>query len=254
MSTEISPPQLPERIKLNKNKFLEKVPAELKEKYTFEDVPEFPRKRDKITLVCKTHGPQPKTVLHLLSGSGCKQCGIEARSGINSQEFQKRTDSLKLSLGAIYHNLNVTPIMNSERIEFTCSIHGIQPCHQRLFVGNPECRKCAEETYAVEHLQPFAAYKRQCIHYTSISWNKCYDFIEHYNRRRSRHGYHLDHDFSIREGFDNGIAPYVIGHWCNLYLCEAKKNIQKSSASLQTKELLLWNFERGLQINGYYWL
>lgn len=254
MSTTISPPQRPERIKLTKETFLNDISLDLKEKYTFEDIPKFPRKRDKITLVCSIHGKQPKTVLHILNGSGCKQCGIDARSGINSQEFQKRIVHLRQTLGNLYNDLNVVPLMNSERIQFTCSVHGVQECHQRWFMGNPECRKCAEEKYQVEHLTPFAAYKRECIRYTNLSWNRCYKFIEHYGRKRSRHGYHLDHDFSIREGFDNGIAPYVIGHWCNLYLCEAKKNIQKSAASLQSKELLLWNFERGLKLNGYYWL
>lgn len=254
MNPIISPPQRPDRIKLTKETFLSMIPTNLRETCVFENIPEFPRKRDKITLVCPIHGQQPKTVLHILNGSGCKQCGIDARSGINSQEFLKRIDYLKTTLGNLYSDLSIIPIMNSEKIQFTCREHGSQECHQRLFIANPQCRKCIEDQYKVEHLAPFAAYKRECIHYTNLSWKRCYEFIEHYGRKRSRHGYHLDHDFSIREGFDNSIAPYVIGHWCNLYLCEATKNIQKGTASLQTKELLLWNFERGLQINGYYWL
>ena len=130
MSTTISPPQRPERIKLTKETFLNDISLDLKEKYTFEDIPEFPRKRDKITLVCSIHGKQPKTVLHILNGSGCKQCGIDARSGINSQEFQKRIVHLRQTLGNLYNDLKFEHRC-SRQTSYGKHVHGNQTCYHR---------------------------------------------------------------------------------------------------------------------------
>jgi hypothetical protein len=51
------------------------------------------------------------------------------------------------------------------------------------------------------------------------------------NHKRSKFGYHLDHIFSIFEGFKNNIPPYIIGHWTNLQVIDYKSNIQKSTNS-----------------------
>jgi hypothetical protein len=53
--------------------------------------------------------------------------------------------------------------------------------------------------------------------------------------------YHLDHKFSIYEGFKNNIPPYIIGNIANLEMIPAKSNISKSSACSIDLETLINN-------------
>ena len=54
--------------------------------------------------------------------------------------------------------------------------------------------------------------------------------------------YHLDHIFSIFEGFYNNIPPYIIGNICNLRMIHYKINIRKHIHSDITKDELFNRF------------
>ena len=54
--------------------------------------------------------------------------------------------------------------------------------------------------------------------------------------------YHLDHKFSIVEGFKQNIPPYIIGHICNLEMIVARNNLIKNKKCSITKEELLDSF------------
>lgn len=54
--------------------------------------------------------------------------------------------------------------------------------------------------------------------------------------------YHLDHIFSISEGFRQNIPAYIIGHWTNLRLLDAKSNHQKRDRCDKTVEQLFEDF------------
>ena len=54
---------------------------------------------------------------------------------------------------------------------------------------------------------------------------------------RGRH-YHLDHIYSVFDGFFNQIPYNVIAHWTNLRVIPAKDNFEKLSKSHVTKEEL----------------
>ncbi len=56
---------------------------------------------------------------------------------------------------------------------------------------------------------------------------------------RGRNKYHLDHKYSIYEGFKNNINPKILSHHKNLQMIPEKINIQKSSqCSITLQELL----------------
>jgi hypothetical protein len=56
---------------------------------------------------------------------------------------------------------------------------------------------------------------------------------------RGRNKYHLDHKFSILEGFNQNINPKILAHPKNLQMIPERKNIQKGSkCSITLKELL----------------
>jgi hypothetical protein len=52
------------------------------------------------------------------------------------------------------------------------------------------------------------------------------ELLENYDQR-GRSKYHLDHMFSIFEGFKQGVDPCIVGHIRNLKMIPAKENLSK---------------------------
>lgn len=61
--------------------------------------------------------------------------------------------------------------------------------------------------------------------------------------KRSKY-FHLDHKFSILEGFKQNISPEIIGNNINLEIILSSKNLSKSSKCSISKEELLTSFEK----------
>lgn len=58
-------------------------------------------------------------------------------------------------------------------------------------------------------------------------------------------GYHLDHIFSVQNGFLNNIPPYIIGHITNLRIIPGVENCSKKERSDKTIEKLFFDFFEG---------
>ena len=54
--------------------------------------------------------------------------------------------------------------------------------------------------------------------------------LENYDLR-GKNLYHLDHVYSIRDGFTNKVSPEIIGHICNLRMIPYKENLSKHAKS-----------------------
>lgn len=67
-------------------------------------------------------------------------------------------------------------------------------------------------------------------------WGK--DFIKKWNK----YDHHVDHIYSVYDGFINKIPAYIIASFSNLRFIPAKQNMAKSKKSLITKEELLNNY------------
>lgn len=77
---------------------------------------------------------------------------------------------------------------------------------------------------------------------TNKSWyNHFYKINGEGFNRRSRE-LHLDHIYSIAEGFKNDIPPEVIGHWTNLRLIPKIDNSSKGADCHKTKDQLFEDF------------
>jgi len=83
---------------------------------------------------------------------------------------------------------------------------------------------------------PFQRYQRKVWKYTNLSLKYNYDRILNIELRGRKHGYDLDHKFSIKDGFNNDIDPKVIGHWKNLEIIKASINRTKSRNSSTSLE------------------
>jgi hypothetical protein len=72
---------------------------------------------------------------------------------------------------------------------------------------------------------------------TNENWYGHFHSINPNNMQRSR-DLHLDHIYSISEGFKNNVPPEIIGHWTNLRLIPKKENSSKGSGCHKTLEKL----------------
>lgn len=89
----------------------------------------------------------------------------------------------------------------------------------------------------------------QQIYYDKVAEITKKNWIEHFYKinprklTRSFDEYHLDHVFSIIEGFENDILPEIIGHWTNLRLIPKLENIRKQRRSDKSIEQLINDYE-----------
>lgn len=84
-----------------------------------------------------------------------------------------------------------------------------------------------------EKRNEFKEYTKLVWYYTSLYSNKVHNI-----EKRSTE-YHLDHRYSIKQGFLDGISPDIIGHCFNLEIVPAKYNLSKGSkCSIGITELL----------------
>lgn len=76
---------------------------------------------------------------------------------------------------------------------------------------------------------------------TKKNWYEHFHKINPNKLQRSR-DLHLDHIYSIAEGFKNDIPPEIIGHWTNLRLLPKIENSSKGAGCHKTKEQLFEDF------------
>jgi len=70
-------------------------------------------------------------------------------------------------------------------------------------------------------------YRKTVYRLTEQTYKKFHKVINPNNVKRGRGKYHLDHMFSILEGFKNNIPPYILSHKANLQMLLESDNISK---------------------------
>lgn len=89
----------------------------------------------------------------------------------------------------------------------------------------------------------FKLYKYWVWKYTN---KQDFNKIENYNLRGRNdiveNAHHIDHKYSIFQGFVDNIPPYIIGNICNLEMLYYKNNISKGKKCSITKEELISSF------------
>lgn len=187
-------------------------------------------------ILCHDHGIFFQKGQHHLAGAGCKTCGINARSSTSSFGFQK----VKQEFQAPAWATDAAPLLG-DKVQFTCNNHGTLIVSRYKFDRLPKCQVCAKD----EYLATMPEWKRYHYHVWSItekSWKSKRGFIDHYGHTRGRFDYHLDHQYSVKQGFEDNIPPEIIGHWTNLWLLPYKENLSKHANCSITKELLFRNY------------
>lgn len=86
-------------------------------------------------------------------------------------------------------------------------------------------------------------YRKQVSRITARSYHDHFYKINPDKVERSRYQYHLDHIFSVEEGFKNNISPEIIGHWTNLRMLWHLENSKKNTKCHKSKEKLLEDYQ-----------
>lgn len=206
----------------------------------------------KIELVCKEHGSFWKLPTDIIYAkkSGCPRC---VGHGITLADY--RTRWKKQSRGKPWSFADTLhPKDGGSRLTAVCRLHG-EFSFNAINLGLSGWGGCRECNYTELTLSRFnkglcardpngkdyLAYRQKVRRYSSRS------FKEHFPGKLRTRTTHLDHIYSILDGWLNGVSPAIVGHCTNLRLLPGRMNQSKSSKSEKSLKQLLAdyrNFER----------
>ena len=90
-------------------------------------------------------------------------------------------------------------------------------------------------------LSQVSAYEKYKSEVYSITRKQPLMLLENFELRGSVEldGWHLDHQYSIKSGFENKVSPLIVGHLCNLKMIPGKLNVKKNSKCSITLDKLI---------------
>ena len=112
------------------------------------------------------------------------------------------------------------------------------------FSKGKRCKKCYEENKlknSLKNIEGFEVYKRTVLYYTKLTTKN----IKIENIEKRSRDWHLDHKFSIYEGFKNNVPSYIMGSYYNLEMIEGINNNKKYTNCSITKEQLFEQYFKG---------
>lgn len=89
----------------------------------------------------------------------------------------------------------------------------------------------------------YKQYKREVYRYTRQSYFSHQDKINPKNKPIGKCQYHIDHIFSIIDGFRNKVPAEIVGHYCNLQMLWYSENTKKNNKSWCTLDELYRQYQ-----------
>jgi hypothetical protein len=182
------------------------------------------------------------------NGQRCKQCHDNKRRTDYNDVFKYFDKCNCLLLSKEFINVD-TPL------DYVCSCGTISKIAFKYFKKGQRCRKCSYnkstttkrknlETsgkwVALDNLSEWELYKRTTYNMTEKIYRRNKDLINPNELKRGRGYFHLDHKFTVQDGFKNNIPPFIISNINNLQMLEERVNIAKSNVSeITNQELFL---------------
>jgi hypothetical protein len=148
------------------------------------------------------------------------------------------SEGYKMLSSPMSYEKSIYPSQHKIRVE--CSKGHIYNITWNNWSKGKRCRRCYEENKrnnALKYLKGFKLYKYLVLTETSDNYKRYKNAINPLNIKRNKY-YHLDHRFSITEGFKHNIPPYIIGSQHNLEIVPSRLNEQKGVNCSITKEEL----------------
>jgi hypothetical protein len=105
------------------------------------------------------------------------------------------------------------------------------------------CEKCFYESISLhlsdEEIEKFEKFSKCARALTAKTYKLNKEFINPINLKISKNKYHLDHKYSISEGYKNNVSPLILSAKENLQIITAQENLRKQTrCSVQLDELI----------------
>lgn len=92
-------------------------------------------------------------------------------------------------------------------------------------------------------IDSYLNYKKVVVNRTTTVYRNNIDEINPLKLERGKKQHHIDHKFSIKQGFINNIPVEIISHPCNLYMIWYMENLEKQDRCDITLEKLIENIK-----------
>jgi hypothetical protein len=129
--------------------------------------------------------------------------------------------------------LSYTGTNKTSLLTIKCKNNHIRTQRYCSLIRGHGCIECFWESLniPIEQKNNYELYRKLVYRYTRMSLRNFNDTINPKKLKRgNKNGeYHLDHKFSISEGFKNNIPPFIIGSQYNLEYIPNKENLSKLS-------------------------
>jgi hypothetical protein len=128
-----------------------------------------------------------------------------------------------------YTGTNKTSLLTIE-----CKNNHIRTQRYNSLINGHGCVECFWESLniPIEQKNDYELYRKLVYKQTRVSVRKFNNIVNPKKLKRGNKDgeYHLDHKFSISEGFKNNIPPFIIGSYHNLEYIPNKDNLSKLSS------------------------
>lgn len=209
-------------------------------KFSYENIVIFSRV-DKLPIICPIHGEFLQTAGGHLSGKGCLECKNDNQKWTTEIFIKKATETH----GDRYDYSKSIYQSSQEKITIICKKHGeFYPAPVDHVTGKTGCRTCGLESrfghiFEIgEKHREYRTYYKRVRYLTSVEYKKYKDIVNPENLPRGNLKYHIDHMYSVKNGFLNNIQPEIISSYVNLTMLSHSENSSKSLKNSQAIEEL----------------
>lgn len=187
----------------------------------------------KVTIRCQQHGLFKQWPSDHMRGIGCSKC-----SGNN----KKTTKEFIVEAAKIFpkYDYSQTNYQGAHTpVTIICPTHGLFKIKPNGILNNVGCGNCSTTRQLETKIQKgiirnpndiseYEKYRAEVWRISNQQYQAYYYQINPTNIRRGLKN-HLDHKYSIQQGWQNKIPATVIGGWKNLQILSSKINQQKSN-------------------------
>ena len=197
--------------------------------------------KTELKLECDKGHQYEATWANFLGGSRCPYCaGLKKK---NIDEIKEYIESFD------YKCISDKYVNNRTKLKVQCNKTHIYWTTWAIFKNGNRCPICSLKgrsgknhpnwkEYSEEDREDIKSYKKYIEKLSNINYKLYKSTINPNNLKRGRNAYHLDHIYSIIDGFNNNVDPNIIASSVNLRMLSEKDNIAKNGTSHMTLEQL----------------
>lgn len=210
-----------------RNKFIERAAEVHSDKYDYSKV-DYKKAVEKVTIICKEHGPFEQIPTSHLQGTGCYHCGIETIRNNQFKNPEKIIERFKKVHGDKYDYSKVEYKYSKNKVIIICKEHGEfeqsphkhlfgRGCPKCLYKNEQECREILEKLTGKKFIKVVKMFIIDGTYYELDGYNE--DLKMAFEYQGEQHYIQIDHFH--RE--DNALLKQQIRDEIKKKLCKKEK-------------------------------